>query len=337
MHGLLDLQVNGFAGVDFNDAALTPGAMDRALEAMLATGVTHCLPTIITASEAELAARLRALDRAVAESRLGPLMVPGYHLEGPFLNPASGFSGCHPAEAMTAPDAGLVERLEAGLAKKILLVTVAPEREGGEAFVAAMTAAGRLVAIGHADADAATVARAAAAGAAMSTHLGNGLPQQLHKLDNPLFAQLAEDRLAAGFIADGIHLPPFALKAMARAKGPSRTVLVTDAVSAAAAPPGLYGFAGMSVEHAEDGSVRLPGTRTLAGSALTMDRAVRNLVAWGIATREEALAAAGATPRALLAPALARHGIGLAESAVTWSDDLSVRAVQVGPERRTYA
>lgn len=193
--GLLDLQVNGFAGVDFNDDTLTPEAMDQALEAMLATGVTHCLPTIITATEAALTARLRALDRAVAASRLGPAMVPGYHLEGPFLSPSPGFSGCHPPEAMTRPDAGLIERLEAGLARPILLVTVAPEREGGQAFVAAMAAAGRLVAIGHADVDAATVARAAGAGAGMSTHLGNGLPQQLRKLDNPLFAQLAEDRL----------------------------------------------------------------------------------------------------------------------------------------------
>lgn len=336
MTALLDLQVNGFAGVDFNDTGLTPAALDRALEAMLATGVTHCLPTIITAAEADLAARFAALDRAVAQSRLGPLMVPGYHLEGPFLNPAPGFSGCHPAAAMTAPDAALVERIEAGLARPILLVTCAPEREGGDAFVAAMAQAGRLVAIGHSDVDAPTVARAAAAGAAMSTHLGNGLPQHLHKLDNPLFAQLAEDRLAAGFIADGIHLPPFALKAMIRAKGLSRTILVTDAVSAAAAAPGRYGFAGMAIEHAEDGSVRLPGTRTLAGSALTLDRAMRNLVAWGIATRDAALAAAGATPRALLAPVLARRGLALADAAVTWSDDLHVRAAQVGPERRTY-
>lgn len=337
MPGLLDLQVNGFAGIDFNDAALTPEAMDRALAAMLATGVTHCLPTLITATEADLAARFRALDRAVAESRLGPLMVPGYHLEGPFLNPGPGFRGCHPAEAMTAPDAGLVERLEAGLARPILLVTLAPERAGGEAFVAAMAAAGRLVAIGHADVDAASVARAAAAGATLSTHLGNGLPQQLHKLDNPLFAQLAEDRLAAGFIADGIHLPPFALKALVRAKGLSRTILVTDAVSAAATEPGLHRFAGMDIEHAADGSVRLPGTRTLAGSALTLDRAVRNLVAWGIARPEEALACAGATPRALLAPALARRGIALAEGAVAWSNDLHVRAARIGDARFDFA
>ena len=99
--GLFDLQVNGFAGIDFNDAGLTPDALDHALEAMIATGVTLCLPTLITADPATLTARFRALDAAVADSRLGPLMVPGYHLEGPFLNPAEGYAGCHPPAAMT--------------------------------------------------------------------------------------------------------------------------------------------------------------------------------------------------------------------------------------------
>ena len=95
--GLFDLQVNGFAGVDFNDPALTADALDHALAAMLRTGVTACLPTLITAAPDALAARLVALDRAVAQSRLGKLMVPGFHLEGPFLNPAEGYAGCHPA------------------------------------------------------------------------------------------------------------------------------------------------------------------------------------------------------------------------------------------------
>ena len=102
--GLIDLQVNGYAGVDFNDTALTAAALDHALEAMLRSGVTTCLPTLITAAEADLADRLHALDEAVAHSRLGPLMVPGFHLEGPFLNPARGYAGCHPLEAIIPPD-----------------------------------------------------------------------------------------------------------------------------------------------------------------------------------------------------------------------------------------
>lgn len=328
--GLLDLQVNGYAGVDFNDEAITADALDHALHAMLGAGVTACLPTVITAPAGVLEARLRALDDAVARSRLGPLMVPGYHVEGPFLNPAPGFRGCHPPAAMLPPDPALVERWEAGLRRPILMVTLAAELEGADALIAWLAARGKVAAIGHSDAGAAVVARAADAGARMSTHLGNGLPGMLPKLDNPLMAQLAEDRLAAGFIADGIHLPRPALRAMIRAKGPGRAILVTDAVAAAGAPPGRYGFAGMEVEGHADGSVRLPGTGTLAGSALTLEQAVRNLVRWGIATIPEAAEMASSAPAALLAPALAARGAKLVPGIVQWGEDRT----RHGPEAR---
>ncbi len=328
-HGLVDLQVNGFAGVDFNDAALTPDALDHALLAMLRGGVTVCLPTVITAGLAEMAARLAALDRAVANSRLGPLMVPGYHLEGPFLNPAPGYAGCHPPAAMIAPGSAVVERLTAGLRRPVLLLTLAAELPGADVLIHWLVERGVVVAIGHSDAGADVVARAAAAGARLSTHLGNGLPQLLPKLDNPLMAQLAEDRLAASFIADGIHVPLPALRAMVRAKGPGRAILVSDAVAAAGAPPGRYGFAGMAVEGAADGSARLPGTRTLAGSALTLDTAVRNVAAWGIASPHEAMAMASAAPAGLLASALLAHGLALPTSWVEW-DGLRARSARVG-------
>lgn len=338
--GLVDLQVNGFGGVDFNaagDAApLTADALDVALEAMLATGVTCCLPTVITAAPEALRARLQALDAAVAASRLGPLMCPGYHLEGPFLNATDGFAGCHPPEAMTAPDYALLESLEAGLGRPILLLTLAAELPGAQACIRAARAAGKLVAIGHSNVTFAHVAEAAAAGASLSTHLGNGLPQMLPKLANPLFAQLAEDRLSAGFIADGIHLPPPALKAMIRAKGPGRAFLVTDATSAAAVPAGTYPFAGMRVERSADGTVRTPGGRYLAGSSLCMDAAVRNLVEWNIAAPDEAIAMASATPAGLLASALAAHGIILPDSEAEWSPALRLTRIRIGPAERRF-
>ena len=334
--GLVDLQVNGFAGVDFNDAALTAQALDHALEAMLATGVTTCLPTLITGTPDDLAARFAALDRAVATSRLGPLMCPGYHLEGPFLNPAPGFRGCHPFEAMIAPDAALVARLAAGLKRPILLVTCAPEREGGLDFVRAMHAQGRAISIGHSEVTFELARAAADAGATMSTHLGNGLPQQMHKLANSMFAQLAEDRLWGCFIADGIHLPPLALKSLLRAKGLARSVLVTDAVAGAAAPPGLYGFAGMTVERDATGAIRLPDTQTLAGSALTLDQAVRNVIDWGFATREEALAMASAHPLAAIADALRAHGVAPAPGETTWREDMKVARARVGDVEREF-
>lgn len=326
--GLLDLQVNGFAGVDFNDDRLTPDALDHALYAMLRTGVTACLPTIITAAPDTLAARLQALDRAVTASRLGPPMVPGYHLEGPFLQPADGYAGCHPPSCMIPPDAALLDWLTAPLARPVLLLTVAPELTGAIAFIADQVRRhGRVVALGHTRASAAQVAAAAEAGASLSTHLGNALPSPQPKFENPLIAQLAEDRLAASFIADGIHLPEAALRVMIRAKGAGRSVLVTDATAAAAALPGLYGFAGMTIERTQDGAVRVPGTARLAGSGLALDDAVRRVASLGIATPVQATGMAGAIPAALLAA----HGHDAVERGeIEWSGDLRLLRVRLG-------
>jgi N-acetylglucosamine-6-phosphate deacetylase len=328
--GLIDLQVNGYSGVDFNTPAITADALDDALHAMLLSGVTTCLPTLITAPAVNLAARLDAIDAAVAASRLGPLMIPGYHLEGPFLCPLAGYAGCHPPDAMVPPDPDMIERLIAPLRRPILLLTLAPERAGAIDLIKAAVGRGIVIAIGHTAAGAEDIARAAAAGAALSTHLGNALPQPQPKFLNPMMAQLAEDRLAASFIADGIHVPIAALKVMIRAKGPGRAVLVTDATAAAAAPPGLYGFAGMVIEHATDGSVRVPGGMALAGSALCLDQAVRNLVAWGIATASEATAMASGIPAGLMAPAMRHHGIRMPPSAVVWSEGLTPRKISAG-------
>ena len=162
------------------------------------------------------------------------------------------------------------------------------------------------------------------------------MPQQAHKLANPIMAQLAEDRLCAGFIADGIHLPPPALKAMLRAKGFERSILVTDAVLAAAAPAGAYHFAGMAVERSADGSVRQAGAVSLAGSALCLDQAVRNVVAWGFASAERALAMASAHPLAAIAPALSARGIALPESEVVWDEELRPVTVRIGEIAHRY-
>jgi N-acetylglucosamine-6-phosphate deacetylase len=320
--GLTDLQVNGYAGVDFNDAAVTADAMDHALHAMRAANVTTCLPTLITADLATLQARLTALDEAVAASRLGKLMVPGFHLEGPFLNPTPGYAGCHPPQAMIPPDPAVLAALTNNLRRPVLLLTLAPERPSALALITWAHAHGIIVAMGHTAADQATTNQAAAAGVTLSTHLGNALPQPQPKFLNPLMAQLANDALHASFIADGIHIPPDALKVMIRAKTAARSILVSDATAAAGTPPGLYPFAGMTIEHTSDGSVRLPNTTTLAGSALTLDQALRNLVAWNLADPATALAMASTQPMAIIAPALVRHGIALPATRVTWTADL---------------
>ncbi len=316
--GLFDLQVNGFAGVDFNDASLAPERFEHALTAMLATGVTQLLPTLITAREDQLAARFAALDAAVAASPLAQAMVPGYHLEGPFLNPAPGFRGCHPAHAMVAPDIALVDRVRSPLSKPILLVTMAPELPGSMAFIRQARSRAIAVAIGHSDARADTVREAVAAGASVSTHLGNGVAHQMHKFDNTVLAQAVEDALWGCIIADGIHVPPAALRMLTRTKTLQKCILVTDAVAAAAAPAGRYPFAGITVERGVDGTVREHGAPHLAGSSLTMDQGVRNLVRWGLCSFAAAVALGSAHPRA----ALAQAGAVIDDPGeVVWSDD----------------
>ena len=321
--GLFDLQVNGYAGVDFNDPALTPALLDHALEAMLASGVTQCLPTLITAHPDELAERFTAIDRAVSASRLGPAMVPGYHLEGPFLREIEGYSGCHPQDAMRDPDTALIERLEQRLERPILLITLAPERNGATGFIAEMTRRGKVAAMGHSAAGFAAVRTAADAGLTLSTHLGNGLPQQLPKLENTLLAQLSEPRLAACLIADGHHMSPEALAALIRLKGAGNCILVTDAVLGAAAAPGLYSFANMAVERTMGGAMVQPGRTNLAGSALCLDKAVRNTVAWTGLPSEAAIAMASDAPRRAMARSFKHYGIDLPRGRVRWSSDLS--------------
>jgi N-acetylglucosamine-6-phosphate deacetylase len=224
---------------------------------------------------------------------------------------------------MGLPDAGLLERVTGGLRRPVLLLTLAPEREGALDVVAWARARGVVVAMGHTAASVEETALAVEAGVRLSTHLGNALPQPQPKFFNPLMAQLGADGLIASFIADGIHVPVHALRVMLRAKGLGHSILATDATSAAAAEPGLYGFAGMVIEHAADGSVRVPGGSVLAGSALRLDQAVRNCVSWGLASADEAVAMASGQPAALL-------GIDWNYGCVDWSDDVRPERVVLG-------
>ncbi|MCG8507855.1 MAG: N-acetylglucosamine-6-phosphate deacetylase [Rhodospirillales bacterium] len=278
--GLVDLQVNGFAGVDFNRDDLTGEDLDRALTAMLSSGTTRCLPTVITSSVENMAARLRSIDKAISQSRLGPWMVAGFHVEGPFLSPEDGYAGCHPKEHMLPADMAVFDRIVGDLSMPVRLVTVAPERGGVLNFISEVKKRGIAVALGHTNATADQIAAAAEAGASLSTHLGNGVSHSLEKNQNPLFAQLSEDRLSASFIADGVHIPPRLLKIYLRAKEFDRSLLVTDATAGAVAEPGLYTLGDVPIERCADGVVREPGSRYLGGSSATMESMARNLIRW---------------------------------------------------------
>lgn len=333
--GLVDIQVNGFGGVDFNHDGLTAADLDRALGAMLASGVTHCLPTIITASHDRLRARLQALDAAITGSRLGRWMVHGLHLEGPFLSPEDGYAGCHPKEAMRPASLEVFDALTEGLQTPVRIVTVAPESEGAIEFIRAATQRGIRVAIGHTKATRAEVERAVEAGACLSTHLGNGLLHLLEKNENPLFAQLGEDRLSASFIGDGIHIPPFMLQTYIRAKEPARTILITDATAGAAAPPGRYTLGDVDIERGTDGVVREPGSPYLAGSSATLGGVVGNVVEWFGYDLADAVAMARTNPLHLLGepdqpkPGDVAEFVWWRRSDIGWQ----VEQAQVGPHR----
>jgi N-acetylglucosamine-6-phosphate deacetylase len=270
--GLFDLQVNGFGGVDFNAPDLTADRLDDALERMRRTGVTRCLPTLITSAFDRLAASARVLSHSSHPA------IVGIHMEGPYVSPDEGYRGAHPHADVATPTLDDFRRRQDAAAGRIVLVTLAPERPGALRLIEHLVAAGIRVALGHTAATAPQIADAIAAGATMATHLGNGCPQLLPRHPNVIWDLLAADALAASVIADGHHLPPATVKSLIRAKGARRTILVTDAIAAAASAPGRFSVAGVECDLDDDGRVSLPGTPYLAGSSLTMDRAMGNAV-----------------------------------------------------------
>ena len=266
--GLIDLQVNGYGGIDLNDGALTPGRVGDLARLLLAHGVTTFLPTLITASEESLTEALAAIAKARRADPLVARSIPGIHVEGPFISPSDGPRGAHPAAHVRPPDAAEVARWQTACDGLVRMVTISPHWDGAAGFIEAMVAAGVDVALGHTDADSDRIRASVDAGARLSTHLGNGASATLPRHPNLIWTQLADDRLTASFIADGHHLPADALKAMLRAKGPERAILVSDCVALGGMPPGLYDAPiGGRVELRADGWLGTPGTPYLAGAS----------------------------------------------------------------------
>ncbi len=276
--GFFDLQVNGFAGVDFQRNDIRAPDMTRAVEALRSRRTSRILLTLITDRIDRLCAKLQRVERIRRRHPSVAATVVGYHIEGPYLLSRRGFSGAHDGRLMRPPDIGEFERLWDASGGNIRLMTVAPELPGSPEFIRHAVARGVRVAIGHSDADDRAIDEAIAAGLSLCTHLGNGVPQRLHRHDNVVQRLLARDELYAAFIPDGIHLPPFVLRNLVRAKPADRVLFTTDGMSAAGAPPGRYRLGGLVTQVGEDGVVRLPGQpRYFAGSSLTMDAAARNV------------------------------------------------------------
>jgi len=299
--GFFDLQVNGFAGKNFTDTRVTVQDVQQIARAVLPTGVTHFLPTVITADLEVMCRQLSVIAEAMACDPLVSAMCPGIHLEGPFIRPEDGPRGAHPPRHIREPSIADYDRLAEAARGKIVVLTLAPERPGALELIGHARGRGVLIALGHHRADQESLESAIAAGARLSTHLGNGCDVLLPRHDSCLWYQLGEDRLSATLIADGHHLPPPMLRSMLRAKTPGRSVLITDAIGAAGMPPGPYLLGDTEIERLPTGRVILPGTPYQAGSGADMPTVIGRAVVDGGVSFVEAVAMASLQPAALLA------------------------------------
>ncbi len=298
--GFIDLQVNGFAGVDYCAPTSPVEEIGRSIRAQYATGVTRLLPTVITGSQEVMAGALRRLAEAKEQLPEGESMV-GYHVEGPHISAEDGPRGAHPIAAVRAPDLEEFKRLQEAARGDIKLITISPEWPQAPAYIEHIVREGIVASIGHTKANSQQIADAVAAGATMSTHLGNGAHAVMARHPNYIWDQLAEDRLTASFIVDGIHIGAAFLKTALRAKGLERSVLITDAVMPALCPAGDYrlGEVDVTLHASPDGDVdrvTLRGGTRLAGSALRMDRGIEKLMQLAGLTLAQAVTLATSNP-----------------------------------------
>lgn len=314
--GLVDLQVNGYHGFDVNEPSLREATIAGLADALARVGVTTVVPTLITAPPDQLLASLATIARARGMCRDLGHAIPHVHVEGPFLSDQDGPRGVHDARYIRPPSVDEViawQRASGGL---VGMITISPHWPGSAEFIRAVTGLGVLVAIGHTHATPDQVHSAVTAGATVSTHLGNGAHATLPRHPNYIWAQLADDRLRVGLIADGHHLPADTFKAMVRAVGLDRAHLVSDATALAGMPPGRYHTpVGDSVDLSTDGRLSHVGTPYLAGAARGLNECVAIATELGGLTLNEALTLAtgnparllpvGGPPRGVLAPGAA--------------------------------
>ena len=321
--GFVDLQVNGFGGVDFMGADADGYA--RGGEALLETGVTAYLPTFISAPEDDL---LTALGNVPLESD-GPRLL-GVHLEGPFLSDKR--LGVHPRAARRDPDLSLLERLLA--AGPVRLMTLAPELPGADALIGLLLARGVAVSCGHSDATAAEASRAFDRGAKTVPHLFNAMRPFGHRDPGLVGAALAREDVIVQIILDGVHLAEETARLIWRSAA-GRVALVTDAIAGAGMGDGAYLLAGSEIE-VRDGVVRGLDD-VLAGSALTMIEAMRNLHRLGVPLREALDAATSVPARVLGLPTVGRLDVGFPADLVVLDDNLEIDRVCIGGEARVIA
>ena len=287
--GLIDLQINGINGIDFNDPALTQRQVIDATHYLLSQGVTTFFPTVITNSDENILQIVHTIYNACQSDSLVNDCIGGIHLEGPFISKTAGAKGAHDEQYIKAPDWELVKKFQEAAGGKIKLITLAPEWDEAPAFIEKCTTHGMIVSIGHTMANAQQVARAIKAGACMCTHIGNAVPLQMPRHPNIIWELLAADELYASIITDGLHLPKSFIKVVMKTKG-IKTIIVSDATCFAGMAPGEYqNHIGGTVILDEEKRISLkssPGL--LAGAAKSLLENVAFMVNNNLATLGEA-------------------------------------------------
>ena len=296
--GLIDNQVNGFAGVSFCLAKgeLSKGEILRVTNELWKKGVTTYFPTLTTNSQEALLKNFAILAKSKNdEALLGS--IAGYHLEGPYISPVQGYRGAHLEKYIRLPDWDEFSELQKAARNRISLITVAPEVDGAIPFIQKCSKAGVLVALGHHNGSSEKIRDAVDAGASMATHLGNGCANMINRHNNPLWPQLADDRITASIIADGFHLNKDQLQCFYKMKGLERTILVSDALDLAGLPPGEYTRLERLVVLTE--VVKFPAENVLAGAASPISTCVSNMIKFTGCSLENAIQMATANPARL--------------------------------------
>jgi N-acetylglucosamine-6-phosphate deacetylase len=297
---LFDLQINGCEGISFNSPQLTMDDVRHVILVCRSHGIGAFCPTLVTNSQQALVHGFTTINRVCEADVDVARAVPALHLEGPYLSAEDGPRGAHPFCHIRPPDWDEFCRFQDAAGGRIRLVTLAPEREGALAFIERLTASGVVVALGHTSATTACIRDALAAGARLSTHLGNGSHAMLPRHDNYFWEQLAADELWASIISDGHHLPAAVLRCILRVKTPARTIVTCDVSSLAGLPPGRYWEWDQELELLPNSRIVVPGTPFLAGSALFTDACLGHILSLGEIALADALDTAGARPRRLL-------------------------------------
>jgi len=315
--GLVDIQNNGYGGHDVRAPDVDQYTIQRLVASLWKQGVTAVCPTVTTGPEGRIVQSLQAIATARKSDPLMERAIPCAHVEGPHLSAEDGPRGAHDLRFLRPPIVEEFRRWQKASNGVVGIVTLAPELPGAVPYIKAIVASGVVAAIGHSAADPADIGRAVSAGARLSTHLGNGCHAQIPRHPNYIWEQLADDRLMASFIADGHHLPPATFTAMLRAKGPDRSILVSDSVALAGSAPGPHlGPMGAQLELSADGRLSLAGTSLLAGAV----RSLRECLAWAVygagLNIGHAVAMASTNPSLLFRPAvLPRRSVQVGSSA----------------------